>query len=449
MWQKSHCLSQEGRDVSAPKTIVSVTPLRVEADSRAFKIAASLARFGYHSILVEQEKSDLNRPNLPFDLRSMGNPLRTRNVRSVGDSEQLFNNAPEASIAKVRTILKNANSRLPKHARRLLRPLAKPPVFLTTFLITFLWRSVVVPLSYIPQASAYYMHGHTLFPAVYLLSKKYRVPFIYDAHDFYSGFNSPKEWRSLPFEKRWPVIFFRYLESRLIKSAAAIVTVSDGIAQLMERAFGCSPVVVRNCHDARLDQEPPKSLRQFLDLSSSEFLVVAVGNAKEGMAVQEALVSMLELPDNVHFAFLGRFYETYLDRIRSMGLQKRVHLVPPLKPYEVVPFIKSADASIILYYPKSIDYQKSLPNRFFQSIAAGLPLFYPQLPEIRRIAEKYRIGIPIDPQVPRSMSTAIIKLMNDVQLMATLRRNVRAASKSLGWQEEEAVLHRLIERAVR
>ena len=35
---------------------------------------------------------------------------------------------------------------------------------------------------------------------------------------------------------------------------------------------------------------------------------------------------------------------------------------------------------------------------FFQPIAAGLPVLYPELPEIRRIAEQYELGVPIDPQ---------------------------------------------------
>jgi len=42
------------------RTIVSVTPLRLQEDSRTLKIAASFARFGYKSVAVEGQQSHLN-----------------------------------------------------------------------------------------------------------------------------------------------------------------------------------------------------------------------------------------------------------------------------------------------------------------------------------------------------------------------------------------------------
>src|SRR4051812_46557557 len=51
--------------------IVSITPTRVEADSRTFKQAASFARFGYTSIVVEGERSHLDKERLPFELRTI------------------------------------------------------------------------------------------------------------------------------------------------------------------------------------------------------------------------------------------------------------------------------------------------------------------------------------------------------------------------------------------
>ena len=51
-------------------TIVTVTPLAVENDSRVFKQAASVARFGYRSIVVEGGKSEFSGTDLPFQLHS-------------------------------------------------------------------------------------------------------------------------------------------------------------------------------------------------------------------------------------------------------------------------------------------------------------------------------------------------------------------------------------------
>ena len=411
----------------AKATVVSVTPIRIRADSRSFKIAATIARFGYCSVVVEGERSDLDEAHLPFRLRSLGWTLAADGIQ-VDAAKVLLNRNLVRTIRKAWMAMRD-----------------RLPLFLIfPFLLRYVQRDIILPLYCTPKASLYYVHGLSFFPAVSLLCTRYRASLIYDAHDFYGGMQSPAETSRLNFSRRWIMAFYRHLESRLVDTAAAVVTVSDGVAKLEERAFGCHPIVVRNCHDARLDQEPPMNLRQVLGLSSDQFILVALGNAKKGAAIQEALDAMEELPAHVHLVFVGRYFEPIIKSIRSRHLENRVHVVPPVKPFEVVPFIRSGDASIILYYPRSADYVNSLPNRFFQPLAAELPLLYPELPEIRRIAEKYDIGIPIDPQNPRSIGNAVMKLLNDPNLVARYEKNLRVARDELSWEKEETILRNLI-----
>src|SRR5437867_4139575 len=51
--------------------IVSITPLKVQADSRTFKQATSVTRFGYTSIVVEGYQSNFDGAALPFQLRTV------------------------------------------------------------------------------------------------------------------------------------------------------------------------------------------------------------------------------------------------------------------------------------------------------------------------------------------------------------------------------------------
>src|SRR5437660_9979526 len=75
------------------KTIVSVTPVRVEADSRTFKQAASITAFGYTSVVVEGERSALDSEDLPFQLHSLGNGSL------IQDRADMPVNAPAASTS--------------------------------------------------------------------------------------------------------------------------------------------------------------------------------------------------------------------------------------------------------------------------------------------------------------------------------------------------------------
>lgn len=410
------------------KTVVSVTPTRIQADSRSFKVAASIARLGCRSIVVEGDKSELDGVHLPFELRSMGR----RRLTDDQSQTSSIRTSPDQNLGRaIRNTWTLMRNRVPLF-----------PIF--PFLLRYVQRSFMRALRYTPRASLYYVHGVNFCPAVSFLCMRYRVPLIYDAHDFYAGMLSPMETNELGFTRRWIMAFYRYLESRLIREASAVVTVSSGVAGLLHRTYGCNPIVVRNCHDLRLDQETSTHLRQVLGLSPDQFILVAVGNAKEGAAIREALDAMQELPACVHLVFLGKYFEPHLKSIDSRHLEDRVHVVPPVRPFEVVPFIRSADASIILYYPRNANYRNSLPNRFFQPLAAELPLLYPELPEIRRIAEKYEIGIPIDPQIPRSIADAVTKLLNDPSLLTRYKRNLRVARDELSWEREETILRDLI-----
>jgi glycosyltransferase involved in cell wall biosynthesis len=413
------------------KTIVSVTPTRLETDSRSFKIAASVARFGYTSILIEGKRSKLDKRGLPFAVRSLEDLLRRGNALPNGSVEESASHSGIGVAIKI--WMTTIDSTL---------------LFPFLFLLWYAYHYVLLPLSQTPRASLYYLHGYALYPSVWILSKRYNAPIVYDAHDFYSGIKSPEEIAALGFGRRWLMTFYRNLESRLVKNASAVVTVAERIAGLQERTFGRRPIVIRNSHDHRIDRNPPNTLRASLGLSRDHFLLVVVGNCKQGMAIREALDAMLELPDRVHLAFVGSFYEEHLGEIRRRMLDRRVHIVGPARPDELVPFIADADASLLLYYPRSANYRNCLPNGFFQAIAAGLPLFYPRLPEIAEIAGRYEIGTPIDPLVPSSVSSAVTRLMNDPVRMGKYGRNLRTAVQDLTWDREELVLKELISRAL-
>ena len=403
--------------------IVSITPLAVERDSRTFKQAASVARFGYTSIVVEGERSNLDRANLPFELLSLED--RPTHHASVSPAE--------TGPTRPRSAFANLFGRLKQLPFR---------VSGIRFAFDQLYRHGMRILLHTPKASLYYLHAFNQFPAVYLLSRIHHAPYIYDAHDFYPGIHEagdldlPRRYLALPLQ--------RLLEARCIKHAAAVVTVGEGIGELQQQAFGRRGLVVRNCHDPRLNRKPPHCLRDGLGLGTDKFLFVVIGHAKKGQAVWEMLEAMTQLPARVHVALLGMGYERYDMRIQSLKLGDRVHIVPPVKPFEVVPFIESADASLILYYPRSANYLNCLPNGFFQAIAAGLPLLYPELPEVRRIAEKYQLGLPIDPLSPGSVREAVMELIRNPDRLAEYKENARVAGQVLSWEREEQILGDLI-----
>lgn len=302
---------------------------------------------------------------------------------------------------------------------------------------------VVPVLRSAPRADVYYLHSFRQFPAVFLLCKRYGAHYVYDAHDFYPSIYEEKN-QYFSFKRK----LYGFLERSCIKRAAAVVTVCDGVAELQRERFGCDPIVVRNLHDPRSDRRPKASLREQLHLPAQAFLLVAVGRPKAGRATQEAIEAMRLCPREVHLAFVGNGYEDYSTDVREPDIAARVHFVSAVKPQEVVPFICGADAAPILYFAADDNYRNCLPNGFFQSIAAGIPILYPDLPEIRRIAEAHRLGLPIDPRSPDSIADAVNRLWNDREEWKRLRDNVLRAGTALSWENEERIIEDLLQRVL-
>lgn len=213
----------------------------------------------------------------------------------------------------------------------------------------------------------------------------------------------------------------------------------------MKKRFGRDVVVLRNAHDPRLESDPGITLRQSLGLGSNVLLTVCIGQWKRDTAVVQAMQAFATLPEEHHLAFLGANFPSYAAQIAELGLEGRVHFHPAVKANEVVPFVRSADFGLLLYHAVSPSIRNCLPNGFFQPLAAGLPVFYPDLPEIARIAKPLDLGLQIDPLNPASIAEAVYRLGSDAAQRVEKKASVEAARHELSWERDEEVLKKLIE----
>jgi glycosyltransferase involved in cell wall biosynthesis len=301
------------------------------------------------------------------------------------------------------------------------------------------WRHTRRAFDIIPRADLYYLHSFELHRSI----AGRGAPIIYDAHDFYRGIEPPD--RQPSFDRRRLRPFLDRLEDRLVASAAACVTVSDGVAGLMEEAFKRRPVVIRNCHDDRLDRAIEPDLRARLGLSPGDRLCVVVGNRKRGLAVDVASEAFARLPDNVHLAFVGRFYDADRERLNGHVAANRLHFAHCVAPNEVVPFIRSADLGLVLYEHYSENYRLSLPNGFFQMVAAGLPLVRARLPEIETAIAGRAVGVCLDRLDPEALAAAI---RHCIVAAPELRSASTKLGRELRWDREAVRLYRLINRVL-
>lgn len=385
------------------KKVVTLTTLPALYDGRTKKIATSFARWGYDSILIDNSVNDNH--SYPFRLISLGEaPISPSMLEKV-----------KTNIKK--TAYSFAINRIPRQLQSLLAQFRGNDY--SSWYMSF-YRDRV--LKVLPEADLYVIRSYLQYPAI----EGKRI--IYDAGDFYQAlWTNPNEY-----EKKIIMPFHHKVEEGCMRNAIAVTTVCDGLVSLIKNAWGRNPHVIMNCHDTRLDisHEPP--IKKMLKLTPSDYLVVVVGTAKGGMAIGKAREALDRLPQNVHIAFVGPDHKDY---------GKRMHSVGYIPTNEIVPFIRDADCSMIIYWAQNINYYHCLPNSIFHNIAARLPVLYSNLPDMSKLASGYNFGLPIDSLDSNSIADGIKEMMAS----RPSRFDMETAARELCWANEEQKLKKIVD----
>ena len=399
---------------------VTLTPVSLDADSRAFRYAQMLADAGFRSIVVEGRPSARHFWNKAIEVRSVGS----------------------TSAAEIRpgSILRPGRLRnVVLSVRQGRMGAAGDAMLYMGFRAHDWWRYRRQPRTLIPPAELYVLHSFELYRAVAPLARRLGAPVLYDAHDFYRGIETPEQQFAFDRKRRYP--FLRRLEDQLVSAADAFTTVSTGLADLMAQAFGRRPDIIRNCHDERHDRANVPPLRVTLGLGEADRLAVIVGNYKAGLAIHAAAAALQHLPENVHLAFVGRGYEAVAATLPPGLVGRRLHLGHAVAPDEIVPTIRTADLGLVLYEPYSENYRYALPNGFFQLVAAGLPIVRGQLQEIEAAIGGHSIGYCLPQLEPVGIAQAISRSLKERDV---LRANAEVLRRTLRWENEAMKLRQII-----
>lgn len=131
---------------------------------------------------------------------------------------------------------------------------------------------------------------------------------------------------------------------------------------------------------------------------------------------------------------------------QGLRVSDRIFFVEPVAAREVVNAAIGADIGVMAYLPDLLNYKYASPNKVFEYMMAGLAIAASDLPEIRGIIEETGSGVLFDPYDPKSIASAINKLISDEELLRSAQRNARrAAREKYNWEKESQKLLSLYE----
>jgi glycosyltransferase involved in cell wall biosynthesis len=274
------------------------------------------------------------------------------------------------------------------------------------------------------------IHAHdsnALLP-VARAARRLGVPFVYDAHDLWTG--RPRRGRSRPYFAA-SQLYFRMLEARLVPRAKAHLTVSPPIARHLERAYHLPQVtLVPNYPSAVADRHSRdiRSLPGAETIPASADVILYLGGLMADRGIEQLVRAVADVP-RAHLVLLGA--GSLAGEIRGLadglGIGDRVHLLAPVPSDEVVAYAASATIGVSPIIPSCLNYRYSLPNKLFQYMAAGIPVVASDFEQVREVVVGSDAGVVVDMTDPAAIATAVGGLLADPGGRARMGRNGRAA----------------------
>lgn len=242
---------------------------------------------------------------------------------------------------------------------------------------------------------------------------------IFDSHELETHRNPP-----LPKNRK---LWMERYEEKYLHKCDFVTTVCEPISEYLGKHYDIErPLIVYN---APIQPNPypahedwgrltyGSDVRREAELSEYDFLLVSVGNVTVNRGIENILEALVELPENIHLAIVGKvtpqFRELLDGLIDLYHLHTRVHFIPPVNPTSVVDFIKTADAGIISIIPKTLSYDYALPNKLFECTFAGLAIIASDTQEIKRKVIEYDLGEVYDSDNIDELRDAVIKVYDN------------------------------------
>jgi len=244
----------------------------------------------------------------------------------------------------------------------------------------------------------------------YLLSKRYKVPFIMEVRDLW-----PQTLIDMGVSKWHPfIILLRKLEKYLYKRADKIITVLGGADKYIESLgikFNGTALVPNgvdlegfNIKETNFKNQKP------LDSGFTVIYAGAIGKANNLDVVIKAAEILYKGHPDIKFLFIGDGQEkTRLSRIVKEKHLNNVKFKEPVPRREIGGVLANADGLLFNLEDSPVFKYGISSNKLFDYLASGKPVIF-SCNAANNPVEEAKAGITVSPNNPEKLASSILKL---------------------------------------
>lgn len=241
----------------------------------------------------------------------------------------------------------------------------------------------------------------------------------------------------------WRVLvgpYMQHLCQRYLPRAAAVSTVSSGLARLYDKTFGLSTELVRNAADLRDISPSP--------VDPDRIRLVHSGTADPERNVMELIEATERLGDRFSLdLYLIPVPGGHLAEIHKRAQSSdRVTVHDPVPPETLPSVLNQYDLGVFLFPLRTLSKVHHLPNKFFDFVQARLGLVFSPAPEIESYFEKFGVGILTSGTTSDALVDSLRALTPERvrELKVASDRSARALSSEVDREVQSGIVRRLL-----
>lgn len=222
-----------------------------------------------------------------------------------------------------------------------------------------------------------------------------------------------------------------WLERTCYKAAAHIITLSPGMKQNIEQRFGLKNITsVTNAANLELFGTPKDLDHPILESKKYVIYTGNIGKVNNSEWLLETARIMQEKGREYPKIILigeGQQKEILLQKSKTLGLTnfEILNLVPKTT---LVAYVQHALASLVPLKGVPI-LDTSSPNKFFESLAAGVPIIQNTNGWMKSYLEEYQVGYTVDPNSSEDLATLLIQLLENQTEMKVMGKRARVLAE--------------------
>jgi glycosyltransferase involved in cell wall biosynthesis len=274
-------------------------------------------------------------------------------------------------------------------------------------------------------------------PANYLVSKLRGIPLVYDSHEYFT------EVPELIGREKVRSFWLR-VEKWIIPNLTFAYTVSQPIADIYKTTYGVNFEVI---HNYPLIKKEAGFFQLPFDKGGDKLLIYQ-GSVNMGRGL-ELLIDVTGEMDNIKFVIAGDgdIRESLEKKVKDRNLGHKIFLIGKIPFQQLQSLTMQADGGVSLEEDLGLNYRYAMPNKLFDYIQAGIPVLVSSLPEMKKVVEKYKIGMIAENREKEQIRDMLKDLLFNVEKRASWKEGLVRAAKELCWEKEESRLLEIYARA--